>query len=337
MGLITKEAKVGLTSTNLKHFESLGYNIPKHKSWGRMTCDNSKLIVKVEDLLPTSTAEVEVECDGCGKQYSLMYKNYKKYNHDGIIYCKKCASRILCGGENCHLWNPNLTQEEREMGRTYPEYTRFIKRVLARDNYTCQCCGKKTNDILVHHLDGYNWCKERRTDDTNGITLCTPCHKSFHGIYGNGDNTKVQFEEWLGRIVELTKYDGEITSTRKVFCYDENKIYSGAEEYAKSHDTTPENVRSSCATNGLAKGKRVFWYDEYIKLTKEEVEEIILKKEKSFKTPKKVICITTNKEFNTAKQAGDFYGCDSSAIIKVCRGKLKSCGKLEDGTKLQWR
>lgn len=27
---------------------------------------------------------------------------------------------------------------------------------------------------------------------------------------------------------------------------------------------------------------------------------------------------------------------DASHIIKCCKGKLKSSGKLEDGTKLQW-
>lgn len=51
---------------------------------------------------------------------------------------------------------------------------------------------------------------------------------------------------------------------------------------------------------------------------------------------KKVICLTTGKIFDTTKQGGEFYNIDSSSITKCCKGKQKSRGKLEDGTKLVW-
>lgn len=52
---------------------------------------------------------------------------------------------------------------------------------------------------------------------------------------------------------------------------------------------------------------------------------------------KSVICITTKKIFFTAKEAGKYYGLkDGSDIVKVCKGKSKSAGKL-NGTKLVWR
>ena len=51
---------------------------------------------------------------------------------------------------------------------------------------------------------------------------------------------------------------------------------------------------------------------------------------------RKVICITTGKIFNTIKEAGEYYNCDSSNIAKCCKGKRKFCGKLQDDTKLQW-
>ena len=43
--------------------------------------------------------------------------------------------------------------------------------IYKRDNWTC----KITNEIghgnlRAHHLDGYNWCKEKRIDINNGIT-----------------------------------------------------------------------------------------------------------------------------------------------------------------------
>jgi hypothetical protein len=42
---------------------------------------------------------------------------------------------------------------------------RWRKEVFKRNNYTCKCCGKRGSIYLnAHHLDGYNWCKEKRFD-----------------------------------------------------------------------------------------------------------------------------------------------------------------------------
>jgi 5-methylcytosine-specific restriction endonuclease McrA len=75
--------------------------------------------------------------------------------------------------------------------------------VYERDSFTCVSCGdirgRKSGGINAHHLDGYNWCIEKRLDVQNGVTLCEDCHKHFHMEYGYGDNTKAQFEDWLRR------------------------------------------------------------------------------------------------------------------------------------------
>ena len=43
------------------------------------------------------------------------------------------------------------------------------------------------------------------------------------------------------------------------------------------------------------------------------------------------------KIFDSVKQASKFYNIKSySNISRCCAGKLKSCGKLEDGTPLRW-
>lgn len=51
---------------------------------------------------------------------------------------------------------------------------------------------------------------------------------------------------------------------------------------------------------------------------------------------RKVICITTNKEFDTSREGSIFYKCDGSGIIKCCKGKRKTCGQLENGIRLEW-
>lgn len=100
-------------------------------------------------------------------------------------------------GENHPNWNHSLSQEERENGRNIDGYTEWRQNVYLRDKYTCQCCGdNKGGNLNAHHLDGYDWCTEKRTDVNNGVTLCNECHREFHGLFGYGGNTKEQYIEW---------------------------------------------------------------------------------------------------------------------------------------------
>lgn len=193
MSLISKEVEILLVGTNVKYYENLGYLIPRSEDKRKRLRipKGTKIKIKTEDLPNGSNVEVEIKCDNCEKIYKTLYQNYAKYNHEGKNYCKLCHNKVLNSGYNNSRYNFNKTQEERENERGYPEYIEFIKKVLKRDNYTCQCCNKKSKgDMEVHHLDGYNWCKEKRTEETNGITLCKTCHDNFHSIYGKGNNTK---------------------------------------------------------------------------------------------------------------------------------------------------
>ena len=214
VGLISKEVEILLSSKNIKYYEYLGYEIPRYYNKRKKTMcvkRGTKIKVIVKDLPIGSHIKVKVKCDYCGKEYELKYQDYVRHNHEGKNYCKICSSTVLTSKENngmfriCRYgkdnpnYNPNKTDEEREQGRNIKGYTDFIKNVLKRDNYTCQCCGINGNgyNLRVHHLDGYNWCKEKRTDIDNGVTLCEDCHKEFHNIYGKGNNTKEQFDEFI--------------------------------------------------------------------------------------------------------------------------------------------
>jgi hypothetical protein len=104
------------------------------------------------------------------------------------------------------VWNSNLSEEERSIGRNYSGYHLWRKSVYERDNYTCQVCGdNKGGNLNAHHLDGYEWCVEKRTLTTNGITLCDRCHKYFHKLFGNKGNTKEQYIKFLEEIMNLNK------------------------------------------------------------------------------------------------------------------------------------
>ena len=342
MGLLSTEAEVGVCNSSQKYYESLGYCIPKiYKNYQLLTPRGTKIKVKVCDLKRGSTALVDVECDCCKRVKEMKYATYMRIRKDdGTTYCHAGYSKLFNSGENSSLWNPNLSEEERIRGRNYPEYHEFIQRVLKRDHYTCQCCNSKSNgNVVVHHLDGYNWCKEKRTDDTNGITLCEDCHINFHSIYGQGDNTKEQFEEWVGRKIILDKYNGEKIRRRMVYCFEDDCIYKDIEEASEKQSTCLGSISKTCrGETNSAGGKHYIWYDKYLELSDEEKIKWA-NKEVGTPIPKGVVCITLGKIFTSLHSAENEmikFSARRLGINRCCEGKAPRAGKLPDGTPLIW-
>jgi 5-methylcytosine-specific restriction endonuclease McrA len=93
-------------------------------------------------------------------------------------------------------WNKDLIDKDRQRQRETTPYKQWRLAVYARDKHTCQACLKVGGIINAHHLNSYAVNKDLRTDVDNGVTLCSPCHKRFHKLYGGSKNTREQFEEW---------------------------------------------------------------------------------------------------------------------------------------------
>ena len=78
--------------------------------------------------------------------------------------------------------NPGLMDEKikrwgYQKGFNYG-YSSRREAILHRDNYTCQCCGKKNCRLEVHHV---KFRSNGGTDDEkNLVTLCEDCHKGVH-------------------------------------------------------------------------------------------------------------------------------------------------------------
>lgn len=61
--------------------------------------------------------------------------------------------------------------------KTIGEWKRLV---LARDNFTCQSCGKRSKSNHAHHIKEKRFYPDLRTDISNGLTLCASCHHSHH-------------------------------------------------------------------------------------------------------------------------------------------------------------
>lgn len=125
-----------------------------------------------------------------------------RYNLIKIMQTKEYknkSSKAKLGRKN-PMWKEDLPEAERLDRAGKSANAKWVRTVKRRDKFTCQCCGITGVTMVAHHLNGYNWDVENRYNPENGITLCERCHIDFHRIYGNGDNTKEQFEEYISKI-----------------------------------------------------------------------------------------------------------------------------------------
>ena len=158
--------------------------------------NNCKLISNKEDYSNAYSKLTYIA--RCGHVYTTTFINFKNSKHH---LCGTCAKKVN-SGENAYNWNGGYDSENIKFRKTY-EFKQWVKSVYKRDDYTCQSCYKKGVKLNAHHLNGYNWDIENRTNVDNGITLCEDCHNDFHNTYGRGNNTKEQFEEWVSNTYKI--------------------------------------------------------------------------------------------------------------------------------------
>lgn len=172
------------------------------------------------------------ECIDCNRAYSKEYKErnragykkakyrfnpitgerekwcYKRGENGGhwedpanFCYNSQWDDRRHCYCDTCEkaYW----ANRDKKFNRLNAEYSAWQKAVFQRDGEACVLCGK-TGNLHAHHKDGYHWCEERQYDVSNGVTLCPTHHNDFHEVYGKGNNTEAQWEEYEKWYRDLT-------------------------------------------------------------------------------------------------------------------------------------
>ena len=131
----------------------------------------------------TQTEEyIEKSKNTCIKKYGV--DNYSKTDNFISSFSKENSPRWKGGAKTHGRWRN--TQENRE----------WRKAVYERDDYICQCCGKRGYKLNAHHIFNFAKYIDLRFNIDNGITFCEDCHKLFHHIYGLTNDDK-QLDEFL--------------------------------------------------------------------------------------------------------------------------------------------
>lgn len=155
-----------------------------------------------------------------GHEFNMVFSHYLN-NHSG---CKQCANRRLNGKGH---WNYKGGESE-VLDYFRKNINQWKFDVFKRNNFKCFLTGSD-NDCVVHHLKSFNLiisesCQElnikleRKIKDydaetfeklknkvfskhtiNEGIVLQRKVHNKFHSIYGLGNNTNEQFEDFVSK------------------------------------------------------------------------------------------------------------------------------------------
>ena len=93
-------------------------------------------------------------------------------------------------------WKGGISSERQKL-MAQKIYKDWRLTIFERDGFACLKCGLKGNCLNAHHLANYADNKEQVLELTNGVTLCSECHKAFHTEYGIKNNIKGQFDNFM--------------------------------------------------------------------------------------------------------------------------------------------
>ena len=126
--------------------------------------------------------------------------------------------------------------------------------------------------------------------------------------------------------------------SKPVICLNTKEKFNSIVDAAHHFKLSPQVIQGSCSDKPISGGKigdkKLVWMyiSEYKNATDDEIRNKLLNAYN-----KKVVCVTKNVLFLSAKEASVWLGVDPSAIRKCCTGDSKTCGIDNDTQEhMQW-
>jgi hypothetical protein len=143
------------------------------------------------------------------------------------------------------------------------------------------------------------------------------------------------------------KFGDKHPNSIKVVCLNTMEIFESINLACEKYNITNKSGITKCCLGEslyckILNNQRLTWryYDDYLKLSQEEIKQILFAPyeiKTNNKLRRKIICLNNKDILLSLKSAGEKYNIKSHAnIIKCCNEEIKSCGNLNE-EKLVWR
>jgi hypothetical protein len=76
-----------------------------------------------------------------------------------------------------------MTSDERKKFRASKTWKDFRKQIIAERGLGCECCGRKTKSVTLHHKNMDKTQYTNLTDKAHFSLLCQSCHTFVHYCY----------------------------------------------------------------------------------------------------------------------------------------------------------
>ncbi|MCD3232664.1 hypothetical protein IRP63_14855 (plasmid) [Clostridium botulinum] len=233
--LISKEVEILVSGQNKRHYENLGYEIPKYKDdhyrWA--VKKGTRIIVKVEDLPKGSQTKIQVKCDYCGKIFEKSYDKYIKQRNsiktDACYNCRHEKNKDVFKEKYGLSWNSQLQSVRnkiseanqldseivirafKDRGLTIVENPFIYKNSHQRIHFICNKHpqeGVQTTYYDILHQGG-SGCKKCRYDKISGEN----CYMWKGGISPIHTFLRDKIRKWKQDSMIKSKYKCCITGT----------------------------------------------------------------------------------------------------------------------------
>lgn len=180
-----------------KRLRKAGHKLRHHNDTKRGKPSNNRIDLDPEiviEMYSERFASAQTVADSFGVSRQVIDRILRE---NGVAKKPMGEARDL-RGEKHPLWRHDLSDEERENRRDETAQKAWRAKIFQRDGYTCQCCGDaKGGNLNAHHIVPHSKDKSIAWDLDNGITLCKPCHISFHMQYGYTNCTREDLEKYM--------------------------------------------------------------------------------------------------------------------------------------------
>lgn len=239
-------------------------------------------------------------------------KNFKVYIYENMTNHKKYIG-ITC---------KSLRARSGHEGNGYQQCTAFWNAIqkygwhnfcsqIVKDNLTREEACKLEIELIAQY----------KTQD----------HQYGYNITAGGDSGRTGMKYTEEERLMLSKNS---INTKKVICTTTNVIYDSLTSAEKACGVSNANISRACKTGiaaGSNNGTPLYW--AYLNEDGSYTQVL----HRYPKRTKEVLCITTNKYFNSMTEAAEYYNIQPDSIYQCCVGRNKYGGKLSDGTRLVWQ